>query len=415
MTSFVLSDTALEHALQPGADVRPPTDFTKQIAARISAQPGRSSSWPLSRAWPRLSPTVIQLLLVLLLLLVLALGAFVIGSRPPTDYTTRSGWILLEHFGANPVDGSVPAEGSLAPIGRSLWLIRADGTQLHEVTPGIPADGKTNPAWSRDGRRIAFESVYPQSLVYETTIDGVKPEIVGSHEPDCTMSGLVPCYERSPAYSPDGQHLVTVISGWGEAGQATIYLRQRYGSNEECSRPAGCWHLGYGFDSTLVSTSIEGLSWSPDGTQITFYRVAKNRFGKPLNSELWVVNADGTDPRVVPLPEELKPGDPDWSPDSSLIVFSSEPIHDWREAGVPGAPDVYTVRPDGRDLRQLTHDRDSGAPGWTSDGKILFYRTGRMWLMDADGSNAAPVYSHGPTLWSDATGWSNYGYWQPIP
>jgi hypothetical protein len=73
------------------------------------------------------------------------------------------------------------------------------------------------------------------------------------------------------------------------------------------------------------------------------------------------------------------------------------------------------VRPDGSDLRQLTHDGGSGAPNWTSDGKILFYRQHAMWLMDADGSNAAPVYPDGPTLWGDATGWSYYGYWQPIP
>jgi hypothetical protein len=34
--------------------------------------------------------------------------------------------------------------------------------------------------------------------------------------------------------------------------------------------------------------------------------------------------------------------------------------------------------------------------------------------MDADGSNAAPVFPDGPTMAGPATGWSIYGYWQPI-
>ncbi|HVQ22314.1 MAG TPA: hypothetical protein VMT36_03510, partial [Candidatus Saccharimonadia bacterium] len=96
-------------------------------------------------------------------------------------------------------------------------------------------------------------------------------------------------------------------------------------------------------------------------------------------------------------------------------VFSSEPIHDWNDAGVADHPDIYTVRPDGSDLKQLTSDAGSGSPSWTSDGKILFYRERAMWLMDADGQHFAPVYPDGPTLWGDATGWSYYGYWQPQP
>jgi hypothetical protein len=35
--------------------------------------------------------------------------------------------------------------------------------------------------------------------------------------------------------------------------------------------------------------------------------------------------------------------------------------------------------------------------------------------MDEDGSNAAPVYPDLPALWGGATGWSYYGYWQPVP
>jgi Tol biopolymer transport system component len=332
--------------------------------------------------------------------------------------------ILLEHFGANAPDGSGLASG---PNGRSLWLISADGTGLRELTPGQPGDGKTNAVWSRDGMHIAFETVDPRRVVYETDVAGRALQKVGHELCSGFVEGSNPCAEGGPAYSPDGNDLATVLlvrdgsfSTPVRDGttQHVIYIRHRYESNESCSRSDTCFHLGFPLDATQVATStawIEGLSWSPDGTKIAYYRVAKDADGKPLGSELWIVNADGTDAHPIPLPAGLSAGDPDWSPDGSLIVFSSQPIHDWDEVGVSGTPDVYTVRPDGTDLKRLTHDHGSGAPSWTSDGKILFYSQRALWLMDADGSNATPVFPNGPTLWGEATGWSYYGYSQPMP
>jgi hypothetical protein len=63
--------------------------------------------------------------------------------------------------------------------------------------------------------------------------------------------------------------------------------------------------------------------------------------------------------------------------------------------------DVYTVKPDGTDVRRLTTDGMSMTPSWTPDGRILYTRsaadnddTAAGWfIMDADGSNAARVMS----------------------
>jgi Tol biopolymer transport system component len=327
----------------------------------------------------------------------------------PAGADPLTGWILLEHLG--------PATDA---DGRSLWLIRPDGTELHELAPGVPIDGKTNPVWSRDGKHIAFESVYPRRLTYEMDVTGSAPVPVWH---DC--SGILvepnPCIEGSPTYSPDGNDLATVVnylSGHAAIrGIEVIYLRHRLNENVSCSDQDRCFHLGYSLDATQVATStasIDGLSWSPDGSQIAYYRVAKDADGRPLSSQLWIVNADGTDPHPIRMSEGINAADPDWSPDGSLIVFSGEPIRDWTEVGVQGAPSVYTIRPDGTDFRRLTRDAGS-APGWTSNGRILFFNQREMWLMDADGSNTAPVYPDGPGLWAESATWSYYGYWQPLP
>ena len=75
--------------------------------------------------------------------------------------------------------------------------------------------------------------------------------------------------------------------------------------------------------------------------------------------------------------------------------------------------DVYTVRPDGTDLRQLTTDGRSIWPEWTPSGQIRF-RIGTVGsptdtmqysLMDADGSNVtALVDLDGPVSGDRARG-----------
>jgi WD40 repeat protein len=69
------------------------------------------------------------------------------------------------------------------------------------------------------------------------------------------------------------------------------------------------------------------------------------------------------------------------SPDGSLVAFTTQ-----------GHEELYVMRSDGNDIRQLTNDdaRDRG-PAWTPDGRITFYsaRVGsyQMWSIRTDGSD----------------------------
>ena len=67
---------------------------------------------------------------------------------------------------------------------------------------------------------------------------------------------------------------------------------------------------------------------------------------------------------------------PDWSPDGSLIVFSSN-----REGG-----GLFVVRPDGTGIRRLTETRGR-SPEWSPDGtEIAFEGPGGLRVMAADGT-----------------------------
>jgi hypothetical protein len=152
--------------------------------------------------------------------------------------------------------------------------------------------------------------------------------------------------------------------------------------------------------TNACGTPTEGTNqvggWSPDGTRLV---VTRDNFG-PLDpnhacrSMIFTVNPDGTDLRViVPSEDGLEPLNASWSPDGSLIVFQRG---NFANGGAGDTCDIATVRPDGSDLRQLTSDGVSCGGGWTRDGRILFSKwtdanleTSDRWIMDADGSNPA--------------------------
>lgn len=119
----------------------------------------------------------------------------------------------------------------------------------------------------------------------------------------------------------------------------------------------------------VVSPAVEGLDqadWSPDGSRIVFLSRVAGR------GRINVVNADGTGLHTldVPFPANLVSWLP---PDGAVILFRREQLTD---ADAP--PAIFTIRPDGGDLVQLTtrpaedvndYNDVSGAPDGT---RILF-------------------------------------------
>jgi hypothetical protein len=112
------------------------------------------------------------------------------------------------------------------------------------------------------------------------------------------------------------------------------------------------------------------LDYSPDGTQLVFYRAIRGESHLPVDigGSLWVANVDGSEAH------ELDTGDVNpwwwarWSPDGSSIVF---PIERLQPRG-----GLWTIKPDGSGLTKLFEDPEGGfplAPVWSPDGsKVMF-------------------------------------------
>jgi Tol biopolymer transport system component len=94
---------------------------------------------------------------------------------------------------------------------------------------------------------------------------------------------------------------------------------------------------------TSSATAFYGTpTWSPDGTQVAFVQ----HYGEEADITIMDVNNGSTSRVSVPGFES----NPSWSPDGSLIAFTSG----WA---------VYTMRPDGGNLRLRTLDPEWGIAG----------------------------------------------------
>jgi len=139
-------------------------------------------------------------------------------------------------------------------------------------------------------------------------------------------------------------------------------------------------------------------AWSPDGTRIAFesYRAG--------DLDIYIMEADGSNPVNLTEDEPAGDCDPAWSPDGERIAFTS-----WRD----GDKEIYVMDADGSHLRNLTrHPASDEAPAWSPDGRWIAFasqREGplRLYLVDADGLSPPRSLSH--LEWDGSPSWSPDG------
>ncbi len=174
-------------------------------------------------------------------------------------------------------------------------------------------------------------------------------------------------------------------------------------------------------------------SWSPDGTKIAYMNVGLYNDDGELTGPtgVFVMNADGTDKRLVAKEEWSDDQAPQWSPNGQTLAFLSQGIWVVPAAGgrarrivsnaetatkdVAWSPDgarlaytrgdgdfeIWVVNSDGSDARRLTDNKgvQDESPSWSPDGTALAFTSSRdgnyeIYTMNADGSGQRRVTSN---------------------
>jgi TolB protein len=232
-------------------------------------------------------------------------------------------------------DGSRIALQSEKNADKDVFVMNADGSNPVAFKPGPGIQG--GPRWSPDGAWIAYYNLFTPDIgfLWLGQVDGPDnyPPLRSYHPADPEDH----CGGGFPGGWLDADTVV-FRGSWGEGSALEICVVNR---DESGTQPI--------FSQEDVYAYYPAVS-PADGT-IAFSHQASGQ----TQDDLWIMSPEGRNPRLL---FETRESDsyPSWSPDGEWIAFSSN---------MDGDSEIYAIRKDGTDLRQLTdNEHEDLEPAW---------------------------------------------------
>ena len=279
--------------------------------------------------------------------------------------------------------------------GCGIASVRVDGTGFNCLNPfGL------DPAVSPDNARIVSVRGDQPIEVYATDIKGKGARRL-THAPGAYPNSL------SPSFSPDSSRILWFKYGGGP-GESGLYVMTTDGSGQR----------------QLTDDGGQDPVFSPSGAQIAY-----------TLRGIAIATGDGGGAHVILGDQNVTTTNPfgryfeknyeaSWAPDGSRLAFSRHTSTTTitcdpappacGDERIEIAEDVFTMNPDGSDIRQLTSTpgMDEVDASYSPDGRMIAYyrrpdgddRRGEIWVMNADGSGQRLLALGANPEWSTLQG-----------
>ncbi|MCB1019256.1 MAG: PD40 domain-containing protein [Acidobacteria bacterium] len=263
----------------------------------------------------------------------------------------------------------------------SVMLVGLDGGPERQLTTIDANDGSLS--WSRDGRWIAFDNAYPDYLRHHTNEAGIMAvEVASGRRVTITRPPPLSLGDFSPRFSPRGGRLAFIRGVSASSGDIHLV------DIDENLQPKGAPR-----QVTFDGASISSLAWSPEGDRLYF---ASERSNQSSAQTLWRLDVTKEGAEPVSLGPSRASG-LTVSPTTGEVVFvhpvGSENL--WRLRVEPGKP---------AEASRITHSTSvNRQPALSSDGSELLFESSRtgfreIWTSKVNGEDPRQVsFLNGPS------------------
>jgi TolB protein len=231
--------------------------------------------------------------------------------------------------------------GTLGMLESQLVVATPTGTVTRPITSARQGAGAYLGVWSPDGSRVAYiadQQADPRTAeVMVSDADGGTPQQLTDND----------AWEYGVSWSPDGQQVVygsdqggrwqlwiVNVDGsdahpipgteggnapdWSPDGRSIAFTADVTGNdNIYVISPAG----GTATRLTTGACHSDNARWSPDGTRLTFARLCGDDW-----NDIWMMQADGSQPRNLTQSSTIEEQVPAWLPDGTQIGFARFPV-----------------------------------------------------------------------------------------